>query len=86
MVSNSQVEAFVAGYITALCLTTPDWTDWGVPLSINCCSIDLINMPARVQGPGVEVIVFHPGGRREEFVMVPQLNMYGDPEWVREKQ
>ena len=81
------VEAFVAGYITALELTTPDWTDWAVPQSINCASIDLIRTVDE-QGYGapiVQVIVYHGSGRREEFVMQPLPNMYGDAEWVRKE-
>jgi len=74
-----KISSFCSGYITALCLLDPDWDNWGVPLSIDCCSIDLIREEDKVN-----VIVFKPSGRREEFYMVPQLNVYGDYEWVRE--
>lgn len=73
------ISSFCSGYITALCLTVPDWNDWGVPQSIHCCSIDLIR-----EGDKVNVIVFYPGGKREEFFMVERPNMYGDLEWVKE--
>lgn len=78
MSQMNNIASFCAGYISALCLTTPDWSDWGIPLSIECCTIDMIR-----EGDKVNVIVFHPSGKREEFYMTERPNMYGDNEWVK---
>ena len=79
MKTQNNVAAFCAGYISALNTAHVEWSDWAVPLSIDCCAIDLMR-----EGEKVRVVVFHPGGKREEFLMVEQPNMYGDPEWVKE--
>lgn len=79
MKTADNIAAFCAGYISALNTAGVEWSDWGIPLAIDCCSIDLVR-----GGNKVHVFAFHPSGRREEFVMVEKPNMYGDNEWVRE--
>lgn len=75
----TNIPSFCAGYISALNTAGVEWSDWAVPLSIECCSIDLIR-----EGEKVNVIVYHPSGLRHEFFMVETPNMFGDLEWVKE--
>lgn len=76
---TNDIASFCAGYISALNTAGVEWSDWGIPLSIDCCAIDLMR-----EGDKVNVVVFHPSGKREEFFMVERNNDYGDPEWVKE--
>ncbi len=76
---TDNIASFCAGYISALNTAGVEWSDWGIPLSIDCCAIDLMR-----EGDKVNVVVFHPSGKREEFFMVERNNDYGDPEWVKE--
>lgn len=79
MKTADNLASFCAGYISALNTAGVEWSDWAVPLSIDCCAIDLIREDNKVR-----VIAFHPSGRRDEFLMVEADNMFGDPEWVKE--
>ena len=77
---TNDIASFCAGYISALnTACNYEWSDWRIPLSIDCCAIDLMR-----EGDKVNVVVFHPSGKREEFFMVERNNDYGDPEWVKE--
>lgn len=79
MKTADNLASFCAGYISALNTAGVEWSDWAVPLSIDCCAIDLIREDNKVR-----VIAFHPSGRRDEFLMVEKPNMFGDNEWVKE--
>lgn len=79
MSQMNNIASFCAGYISALETAGVEWSDWAVPLSIECCAIDLIR-----ENEKVNVVVFHPNGLRHEFYMVELPNMYGDNEWVKE--
>lgn len=78
----NEVSAFCAGYITALNTAGVEWEYWLVHHSIHCCSIEF--MRDAVDKNKVNIIVRHPGGKREEFFMVERPNMYDEPEWVKE--
>ena len=80
MSTMNNIESFCAGYISALNTAGVEWSDWGIPLSIECCAIDLTR-----EGERVNVIVFHPSGKRDEFYMEQRENMFGDNEWVKAK-
>ena len=41
MKTADNLAAFCAGYISALNTAGVEWSDWGIPLSIDCCAIDL---------------------------------------------